>query len=119
MKKVVKIIGWLLIGMQVIILASGEGPGFKGNLLTILTELVGFLSFGIIGAVLLILGYWEKGNRKKEEKRDVEEKDGRSEIIYFDEKGRITTEDKGVKAVIKEYDEEGNLIREVFGSISK
>lgn len=120
MKKVMKIIGWLLIGMQVIILASGEGPGFKGNLLTILTELVGFLSFGIIGAVLLILGYREKGNRKKEgEECGVEEKNSRSEIVYFDEKGRITTEDKGVKAVIKEYDEEGNLIREVFGSISK
>ena len=119
MKKVARIIGWLLIGLQVVILASGEGPGFKGNYLTIVAELLGFLSFGIIGAVLLVLGYRVKKNNKKEERRNVEEKDGRSEIVYFDENGKITTKDKGVKAVIREYDEAGNLIREVFGSISK
>lgn len=106
--------------MQVVILAGGEGPGFKGNLLSIVAELLGFLSFGIIGAFLLILGDRVKGNKKKEgEKRDVEKKNSRSEIVYFDENGKITTKDKGVKAVIREYDEEGNLIREVFGSISK
>lgn len=41
-----------------------------------------------------------------------------SEIIYFDEKGKIVEKDKAVRAVIRELDEKGNLVREIFGSVN-
>ena len=119
MKTIAKIVGWLLIVMQIMSLAGGGAPSFRGNLLMILAELLGFFSFGIIGVILLILGHRERENKKGEEKgSEAEKKDDRSEIVYFDKDGRITTKDKAVRAVIREYDEKGNLIREVFGSVS-
>ncbi len=41
----------------------------------------------------------------------------KSEIIYFDENGKIVEKDKAVRAVIRELDENGNLVREIFGTI--
>ena len=43
----------------------------------------------------------------------------KSEIIYFDENDKIVEKDKAVKAVIRELDENGNLVREIFGVINK
>lgn len=41
-----------------------------------------------------------------------------SEIIYFDENGKIVEKDKAVTAVIRELDEKGNLVREIFGTVN-
>lgn len=43
----------------------------------------------------------------------------KSEIIYFDENDKIVEKDKAVRAVIREVDENGNLVREIFGTIEK
>lgn len=43
----------------------------------------------------------------------------KSEIIYFDENDKIVEKDKAVRAVIREVDENGNLVREIFGTIDK
>ena len=43
----------------------------------------------------------------------------KSEIIYFDENDKIVTKEKAVRAVIRELDENGNLVREIFGTIDK
>ena len=41
-----------------------------------------------------------------------------SEIIYFDENGKIVEKGKAVRAVIRELDEKGNLVREIFGTVN-
>lgn len=41
-----------------------------------------------------------------------------NEIIYFDENGKIVEKDKAVRAVIRELDEKGNLVREIFGTVN-
>ena len=41
-----------------------------------------------------------------------------SEIIYFDENKNIVSKEKAVSAVIRELDENGKLIREIWGDIS-
>lgn len=41
----------------------------------------------------------------------------KSEIIYFDENDNIVEKENAVRAVIRELDSNGNLVREVFGVI--
>ncbi len=41
----------------------------------------------------------------------------KSEIIYFDDNGSIVDKEKATKAVIRELDENGNLVNEIFGMI--
>ena len=53
---------------------------------------------------------------KTTSKDEAEKK--RSEIFYFDSDGNITTKEKAVRAIIKEYDESGNVVKEIFGRIT-
>lgn len=41
----------------------------------------------------------------------------KSEIIYFDDNGSIVDKEKATKAIIRELDENGNLVNEIFGTI--
>lgn len=42
----------------------------------------------------------------------------RSEIFYFDENGKSVDKVHAVKAIVREYDENGELINETFANIS-
>lgn len=41
----------------------------------------------------------------------------KNEIVYFDNDNHIVDEEKATKAIIRELDENGNLVRETFGTI--
>lgn len=43
----------------------------------------------------------------------------RSEIFYFDEKGNTVDKVHAVKAIVREYDENGELVNETFANISE
>lgn len=40
-----------------------------------------------------------------------------SEIIYFDDNDNIVDKENATRAVIRELDENGNLVREIFGTV--
>ena len=42
----------------------------------------------------------------------------KSEIIYLDDNKNIVSKDKATRAIIRELDEKGNLVREIFGTIN-
>ncbi len=46
-------------------------------------------------------------------------KNRKSEIFYFDEKGNTVDKVHAVKAIVREYDENGELINETFANIGE
>lgn len=44
---------------------------------------------------------------------------GYTEIYYFDSNGETTTKEKATEAIIRELDQDGNLIQETRGSIRR
>ena len=44
---------------------------------------------------------------------------GRSEIFYLDDNNNFVSEDEATKSVIQVYDDNGNMVREVWGSRSE
>lgn len=49
----------------------------------------------------------------------MEEKKLKSEIYYFDDEDNIVEKENATKAVIRELDENGNLVNEIWGTIDK
>lgn len=43
----------------------------------------------------------------------------KSEIIYLDDNRNIVPKEKATKAIIRELDSDGNLVREIFGTIDQ
>lgn len=44
--------------------------------------------------------------------------ENKSEIYYFDDNDKMVDKEKATKAIIRELDENGNLVREIFGVIN-
>lgn len=42
----------------------------------------------------------------------------RSDIVYMDDKGNVVDKPKATMAIIREFDREGRILKETFGSIN-
>lgn len=54
-----------------------------------------------------------------EEMMEQREKIAKTNIVYLNDKDEIVDKEEAVKVIIAEYDKDGNLINEVFGTCEK